>query len=728
MLYKFSFITNRTIRTEMRLLWEILLLHTQQLLTSKNERRTGDEYLARKVIRQKEDKFLLFVFQYFRYKRNLWNYRGSSSLMTMAETLFSLEVHVESVENLRVACKLPALCFRLLDFPTMIIHHVSPLDAEKMRQKLRLEGNESVLQDLKDRFGNFQFRKGKSCLFKASIDTLLLQLQTVPLYAMLMDLWPRKPVLVGSTLIPLKRAIDKISKDVYQKGIAVPSFYRDEGDFSVYNLMGSCIAKVKLGFRLLSLGGSLIPHIPTEALAKRSTERIETGGQIEQAVKGALEKVLPEIESGTFLEEHIPEDIADSETDGQTVKPSQTQDVKQTAEVQTYLHARDITSHIRSHDRRRSEEDLVITNTFCPPPLYYNCFSKSTVDSDSDTVRKTEPRILKSGSSSVAGNRQAAGRDSESCDVDFMYFEPSVVQRDGTVGVTSVSVQTDEKFPKPSVEPQSNGSQLELVSGLYNLRGLISDGHLPVLNALIQELSSLTGGHQTDTTTQPNSSKIQTTPRHPQKYSSKEKAKGVRKPVTSEKNAVHMKSSQHVSHPKSNQTSVIGLPKQRVRFKQTSLTYGMTKTQQMRLEMNQKDKLTKRRRPCEAHAAALAQKENKRTSLQETFGEGALGMTYKIGPGRKLLGGKPKQMADAQIQTQEYSSGEGLHEVEMAQPSSEEVRENREKPAVELVESEERSKTPNSVEVFIPQVEGMCTIFLFFTLAGLKLIVDSLTL
>lgn len=648
--------------------------------------------------------------------------------MTMAETLFSLEVHVESVENLRVACKLPALCFRLLDFPTMIIHHVSPLDAEKMRQKLRLEGNESVLQDLKDRFGNFQFRKGKSCLFKASIDTLLLQLQTVPLYAMLMDLWPRKPVLVGSTLISLKRAIDKISEDVYQKGIAVPSFYRDEGDFSVYNLMGSCIARVKLGFRLLSLGGSLIPHIPTEALAKRSTERIETGGQIEQAVKGALEKVLPEIESGTFLEEDIPEDIADSETDGQAVKPSQTQDEKQTAEVQTYLCARDITSHIPSSDRRRSEEDLVITNTFCPPPLYYNCFSKSTVDSDSDTVRKTEPRILKSGNSSVAGNRQAAGRDSESCDVDFMYFEPSVVQRDGTVGVTSVSVQTDEKLPKPTMEPQSNGSQLELVSGLYNLRGLISDGHLPVVNALIQELSSLTGGHQTDTTTQPNSSKIQTTPRHPQKYSSKEKAKGVRKPVTSEKNAVHMKSSQHVSHPKSNQTSVIGLPKQRVRFKQTSLTYGMTKTQQMRLEMNQKDKLTNRRRPCEAHAAALAQKQNKRTSLQETFGEGALGMTYKIGPGRKLLGGKPKQMADAQIQTQEYSSDQGLQEVEMAQPSSEEVRENREKPAVELVESEERSKTPNSVEVFIPQVEGMCTIFLFFTLAGLKLIVDSLTL
>ncbi|KAJ7365307.1 mitotic spindle midzone assembly [Desmophyllum pertusum] len=147
----------------------------------------------------------------------------------MAETLFSLEVHVESVEDLRVTCKLPALCFRLLDFPTMIIHHVSPVDAERIRQRLRMEGKESLLHELKDRFGNFQFRKGKSCLFKASIDTLLVQLQTVPLYAMLMDLWPKKPTLVGSTLLPLKMAIDKICADVYKKGVAVPAFYRNEG-------------------------------------------------------------------------------------------------------------------------------------------------------------------------------------------------------------------------------------------------------------------------------------------------------------------------------------------------------------------------------------------------------------------------------------------------------------------------------------------------------------------
>ena len=76
-------------------------------------------------------------------------------------------------------------------------------------------------------------------------------------------------------MIPLKKAIDKISSDVYRNGVAVPSFYRDEGVFDVFNLMGSHIAKVKLGFRLLSLGGSLIPHIPTEALARKITTKLK---------------------------------------------------------------------------------------------------------------------------------------------------------------------------------------------------------------------------------------------------------------------------------------------------------------------------------------------------------------------------------------------------------------------------------------------------------------------
>ena len=625
----------------------------------------------------------------------------------MTETLFSLEIHIESIENLRVSCKLPALCFRLLDFPTMIIHHVSPLEAEKLRQRLRLEDEEALLHELKDRFGNFQFRKGKSCLFKASIDTLLVQLQTVPLYAMLMDLWPRKPVLVGSTLIPLKKAIDKISADVYRKGVAVPSFYRDEGKFDVYNLMGSCIATVKLGFRLLSLGGSLIPHIPKEAFARRTTGKAEKGENIEEAVKGALEKVLPEIESRNFFDEEIAEETAGNKTiQGEKVTKPQKKDVKHNAEVQTNIHAMDIkSSRILDHSRRESEEDAVIMNTFCPPPLYYNCFSNSAPCNQSNSGKTREKS---SGGSYITGNTQFV----DSHGVDFVYYDPGLVQTDGKVRLASVSVQTDEKIPNPSLRMEDNQSPVEAIHGLYNLRSLTSDGRLPVLNALLQELSCLTGGQQVRDATQPNlsSGRPQSAPSfgHPQKASARKiDSQATRKPLTTGKSELHEKHPQQALPSKRTQSSVIGLSSRRVRFRQTNLTYGMTKTQKMRLEMNQKDKIPKRIRPCEAQAA-LAEKEREE-SLQIPLRESGLGMTYKITSARSGTAREQKQIADVQIQTQPSSVGQHPQENGVREFGATEVKDfvaEQDGDVHSALESARSAKSPNSLEIFIPQVEG----------------------
>ncbi len=617
----------------------------------------------------------------------------------MAETLFSLEVHVESVEELRVPCKLPALCFRLLDFPTMIIHHVSPLDAEKIRQRLRMDGKESFFYELKDRFGNFQFRKGKSCLFKASIDTLLVQLQTVPLYAMLMDVWPKKPTLVGSTLIPLKKAIDKISADVFEKGVAVPAFYRDEGDFSVYNLMGSSIAKVKLGFRLLSLGGSLIPHIPTESLGKRISEKVETSEKVEQAVKGALQKVLPEIESRNLTEKELN---TEGEYSHENVTATERPNI-QHVEVQTNLHTVKKSSRTLDHQRRESEEDVVITNTFCPPPLYYNYFSNSTPHDRSNPATTGEGIEQSSSNNNGMRYRQAVGQ-ADSSDVDFMYYDPCVVQTDGTVGLASVSVQTDEKLLTPFSGPRHNRGQAELINGLYNLKGVTPDVHLPILNALLQELSCLTGGQQITDTSQPNG---QATPRRPQTVSSrKQPAAG----TSLGKSETYKKQTHHVPPPKRPQTSVIGLPRQRVRFKQTTLTYGMTRTQKMRLEINQKDKLPNRTRPC-IERGGLPQKENvKRGSIHMS---GDLGMTYKIDKSKKPKEREPvpKQTADVQVHTQQLSTEQPLQEQSGFPATTEVTKEITAKPDAEVilstVESARSLKSQNNLEIFIPQVEGM---------------------
>ncbi|KAJ7365306.1 hypothetical protein OS493_005410 [Desmophyllum pertusum] len=270
-------------------------------------------------------------------------------------------------------------------------------------------------------------------------------------------------------------------------------------------------------------------------------------------------------------------------------------------------------------------------------------------------------------------HRQGVEHDNIS-DVDFMYYDPGVVQTDGTVGLTSVSVQTDEKLLKPSSGPPSSRGQAELINGLYNLRGVTSDGHLPILNALLQELSCLTGGQRSTDTAQPRSvsGRSQTTPRHPQTVS----ARKLPPDDTSLRKVTKSETYKKQTHPpKSTQTAVIGLPRQRVHFKQTSLTYGMTRTQKMRLEINQKDKLLNRTRPCEVQGA-LTKKENiKRDSLQTPL----------------------SKAVDHRTTTPEKHGLPGTTDM---------VKENTAKPDAEVIDSARSLKSANSLEVFIPRVEG----------------------
>ena len=624
----------------------------------------------------------------------------------MSETLFSLEVHLESVGNLRVPCKLPAVCFRLLDFPTMIIHHITPLRAEKLRQKLRLEDNETVLDELKDRFGHFQFLKGKSCLFKASIDALLVQLQSVPLYVMLMDMWPKKPALVGSTLIPLKEAINKISVDVNQKGVEVPSFYRDEGEFDVYNLMGSCIASMKLAYRFLSLGGSLIPHIPTVALTTKTTK--SESEEITKAAKNAVDKGHPGKESKEF-EEEIPRESTRNKSNGKMVKDVQEKDVKHNAELQTNILAEDVkSSRGRDKSRQKTEDDFVITNTICPPPLYYNHFSNSTALNKSVSAVMEDPIRERNGGSSIARRTPMFHPDDKLSDVDFVYHDPTLLQTDGTARLASVSVQTDEKLTIFGGEQ----THVEVSHGLRNLRNLTSDGQLPVLRALLNELSCLTRGLQGMDSTEAESGQrqLQSTALHGQPHVDRTQKRGSQaksKPPLSKNSEMHEKQTKELRTSKRAQTSVIGLPRHRVRFKQTKLTYGMTKTQMMRLELNQRNMGDSRTRLCDDQSLVSPVQENRKgDSKQRPLREDRLGKTYRIGSSKRSIVKELKQTADVEIQTQ--SSNEQLaQENDATQESPTEIREDFEKQDFDVCSTVERNgKSPNSLEVFIPQVEG----------------------
>lgn len=621
----------------------------------------------------------------------------------MTETLFSLEIHVESVKNIRLPCKLPALCFRLLDFPTMIIHHVPPLRAEKLRQKLLLEDRETMPDELKDRFGHFQFHKGKSCLFKASIETLQAQLQTVPLYAMLMDLWPKKPTLVGSTVIPLKEAVNKISADVYQKGLEVPSFFKSEGEFTVYNLMGSGIATVKLGFRLLSLGGSLIPHIPREALSIKTTKKHEIGGKNERSVENVTDfhAIRPGWESNE-LEEGLEARTVGDKSDGRMVQDRQSEGSKCDTGVQTNILAVNVNSSGTSdQDRWKSEDDFVITNTFCPPPLYYNCNAAPQSQSAPVVPRKYIPQ---SGSSSAT---QISHKRDKMSDVDFLYYDPNSAQADGSIKLVSASVQTDDKV---MTVVEADQTRLDVTRGLRNLENFTSDGRLPVLSALLQELSCLSERHQSSQNTEHKSSngQPQRTALHQTTGTKKYESQAKTKSLFAEKGSKPKTQGSKKFPSSSAQTSVIGLSGRKVRFKQTNLTYGMTKTQKMRLALNQKDKTEKRTRRCDDQAEIVDANENIKgeSSKHKPLRKAELERTYRIGPSKRFALREVKRTADVEIQTQ--SSLEELpRENGAAQRygvNIEEVSAKEDSGDPSLVER--NTKSPNSLEVFIPRLEG----------------------
>lgn len=462
--------------------------------------------------------------------------------MDTNESLFSLEVHVESVNRLKVSCIIPVVSFRLLDFPSLVIHLVSPVNVQKLREKAQFQGinKDAIETEFRDRYGNITFTKGKSCLFSANITNLQSQLQNTPLYVMLLDVWHKKPKLVGSTMIPLKNTIDRLSADVEKLGISVPSISQQEGTYDVFNLMGTVIGNVQLCVRILSLGGSLTPHIPAHSIMSRPVVKQQ-------------EQKENKIEDNVILEDL---EVIDEEKSDEEPPTPKSQSVAVQANV--YTESKPAKYTRPSYMEDNENEPAIIANTVCPPPLYYNVTSHK--ENAGKRVDRKEMRETK------VSNWSHNNAD----DVDFVYYNPNLVQPDGSCGCTSVCVQTDDRTGLSM-------HQEKACDGSETLPAKIDSQNLPLLTALLEELSFLRNQRKGDTKA--------ATPRRvlPEETQSQQRESILREccsKIIEEKTRDAKR-----QRPK---TSV--LTQKRVKFKQTNLQYGMTKTQLMRLEMNQKVK------------------------------------------------------------------------------------------------------------------------------------------
>ncbi|GFO11964.1 microtubule-associated protein 10-like [Plakobranchus ocellatus] len=331
-----------------------------------------------------------------------------------SDSLFSLELVVEKLYIPHTPCKFPAIAFRLLDFPTILIKHVEDDLATAIRNKISFDPYYQLpdqFSELKDKHGNFMVKKGKSCLFKIYADLLKQHLASTPLYVMVIDMFPEVPKLVGNSTVPLNTLMDSICMDIARLGSTVPSVHGDKGLFKLYNLMGKEIGYFVLGFRLLCLGPSLIPHLPDSVLVHRQLKgaRAKAEKTVEKMLDNSL-KQLSEVEDEAEIEvrnsacmtDPVKHDVllqtVDMEDKATTIVVSGVERETQTksgqekeshsATTQTEKRKRfkeALNNQKKWFDTDGTEQyeddnDVIMTNIVCPPPLFYNSEANPQVE------------------------------------------------------------------------------------------------------------------------------------------------------------------------------------------------------------------------------------------------------------------------------------------------------------------------------------------------------------
>ncbi|KAH9507201.1 hypothetical protein Btru_056612 [Bulinus truncatus] len=304
-------------------------------------------------------------------------------------SLFSLELVIEKVYIPHSPCRFPAIAFRLLDFPTIVIKHVEDDLAKAIRHKISFDPYYNLPEqftELKDKHGNFMVKKGKSCLFKMSANVLKQHLSSTPLYVMVIDLFPEVPKLIGNSSIPLNSLIESICVDIIKLGPTVPSVHGDKGLFKIYNLMGKEIGYFVLGFRLLCLGHSLIPHIPESSLVHQDTnlevrKLDQLISNITELQEEKVETTAPQIlhKNSSSMTEPLREiiDRSDKEVlvniDGFSPNhacSASTQTERKSKVIKKQQ--KTVSKWIRNAEVTKDDHDIIVNNIICPPPMFYN--------------------------------------------------------------------------------------------------------------------------------------------------------------------------------------------------------------------------------------------------------------------------------------------------------------------------------------------------------------------
>ncbi|XP_067877052.1 microtubule-associated protein 10 [Heterodontus francisci] len=403
------------------------------------------------------------------------------------ETLFSLELLVDYVQVEQRPWTRPgpllAVAFRLLDFPTLLVHQTEPERAEYIRRSWEC-GKENAAPERLPDGSNIRFSKGKSCLFKISLASLHSHLSNTPLYAMLLDVFPRVPKLLGSCLISLAGAVEKIRREVEEHGVAVPSVQGSKGLHALCNLMGGKVGHISVRYRLLSLGAGLLPHIPENQVQKvemRDTKDfplkpaeapvLPNGPRMSEQVREELKKPADQVTGDTSSHsakspDQLPGDrvLLQHVQLGENEVPLIISESKEKCKPNKLAKG----AHMEHKMRLRRIEtelsmDIGVDNVFCPPPMYYSQSTREPKENMTEIHSTVEPET----DSDPLEELDSA----KTCESFEMTLSTSRLPESRSETTSRLKPQVQRKLPQS--DPGNHIQQL------------------PLLNALLMELSLL---------------------------------------------------------------------------------------------------------------------------------------------------------------------------------------------------------------------------------------------
>ncbi|XP_005795285.2 microtubule-associated protein 10 [Xiphophorus maculatus] len=405
----------------------------------------------------------------------------------------------------------------------------------------------------------FAFNRGKCCFFKMNLDSLHVHLSATPLYAMVLDVSEdSSPRLVGSSLISLAEAMDRI------KLLSSPSAHTGKGVVAICNLSGEKIGAISLSYKLLCLGASLLPHI-TEG---RGYKRTSTPGGQDQ--------------------EHFKEKMKSGSMCSPTGSKSEFSIHSNDAGDSTFLVDEYKEDDCAEGQTNTIEEDLA---AFCPPHLYYRNTAQAKI-----------------------GNENQDYRLLNLCTEAFT-FEDSICEDEGHKKKVedSVSKAVHQKMSRATKTP----SHQETSDNTNILREALQQ--LPLLNALVAELSQLTVYPSPDRITRPVTDDHRNSPRTQSLYKTTNLSDINLNPLPPPRNC-----STPIVYPvkrKDNQKE----PLKSRKTQRKKLMYGTTKTFNLRLKqisplkVNKRECMELRKSGTQSRMAKEKEKSNSKTIKSKTI-------------------------------------------------------------------------------------------------------------